>query len=373
MVAGARAIGYAVGLSTLASGCHDPGVRQESEKDHDSAGSTDSRRSVERGGSSAKASTQGAADALADDGSLWGEARPVPCGFGDAGCATGSSCAGVSGAAARSACTVTLLATGDVGDCSVTEDTDTGNLVDTRSGLIALAGDVSQGLTGTLDEYVDCFDPPWGRHRYRIQPALGNHDYNGEGPTGYFSYFGAAAGDPDRGYYSYNYGAWHVVAINSNCDRVPGGCDAGSPEEQWLRQDLAQNSRQCTLAYFHHPRYSSGASGSNADWISAFWQALVDYGVELAISGHDHHYERWTAQDDAGNASPTGVVQFVVGTGGASLGPAKSDQPENSLVRDGTVYGVLALTLNDGSYDWTFLTTDPRSHFADNGSANCHW
>jgi hypothetical protein len=187
--------------------------------------------------------------------------------------------------------------------------------------------------------------------------------------AGYFSYFGSAAGDPARGYYSFDLGTWHIVALNSNCAYV-GGCHAGSPQEQWLRADLAAHPAKCTLAFWHHPLFSSGKFGA-WEGMAPFWQALYDAGAEIVLSGHDHNYERFAPQDAAGKAdSGRGIVQYVVGTGGKELTELLAPMA-NSIVRDNLTYGVLEIRLGTGQYQWSF-TPAAGGTFSDSGSATCH-
>ncbi|HET7713213.1 MAG TPA: metallophosphoesterase, partial [Patescibacteria group bacterium] len=212
-------------------------------------------------------------------------------------------------------------------------------------------------------------EPSWGRHKNRTKPSPGNHDYNTSGATGYYNYFGANAGSPSTGYYSYNLGSWHVVVLNSNCSAV-GGCGVGSAQEQWLRSDLAANPGVCTLSYWHHPRFSSGSThGSNTAY-QPFWQALYDYKADVILVGHEHNYERFSPQDPAGASDPgRGIRQFVVGTGGRShygFGTILT----NSEVRNGDTYGVLKLTLKQSSYSWQFIPEAGKS-FTDSGESNC--
>lgn len=261
-----------------------------------------------------------------------------------------------------------LLAAGDIGNCSTTQDTDTGVLLDNLPGTIALLGDLAY-TNGTATEFANCFDPVWGRHKARMKPSPGNHEYYTAGATGYYGYFGAAAGDPSKGYYSYDLGSWHIVVLNSNCTAV-GGCGAGSPQEQWLRQDLAANPRTCTLAYWHHPRFSSGSHGNNSI-VQPLWQALDEAGADLVLTGHDHNYERWKPQDAAGNLKTNGIVEFVVGTGGTSLRAFTSTQPANSAVRNASTWGVLKLNLHASSYDWEFVPIAGQT-WTDKGTALCH-
>ena len=227
--------------------------------------------------------------------------------------------------------------------------------------------------TGEAADFLASYDPSWGRVMDITRPVPGNHEYGTPGASGYYDYFNGAgiavgrAGDRSKGYYSFDLGSWHVVALNSNCSVVP--CAAGSTQEQWLRADLAANPAQCTLAYWHHPRFSSGQHGSLAQ-TTAFWAALDDAGADVVLVGHDHDYERFAPQDEAGVANPQGIKQFVVGTGGRSLRPFPTVAP-NSEFRDATSFGVLALELHSSSYDWQFLAA-AGSTLQDSGSTDCH-
>jgi hypothetical protein len=233
------------------------------------------------------------------------------------------------------------------------------------SAVLAL-GDI-QYEDGAPSKYLQSFDPSWGRAKNLIHPAVGNHEYLTAGASGYYNYFGAAAGDKTKGYYSYDIGAWHLVALNSNCSQV-GGCGAGSPQEQWLKADLAAHPTMCTLAYWHHPRFSSGEHGSNTSY-DAFWKDLYAAGAEIVLSGHDHDYERFAPQNPSGAADPNGIQQFVVGTGGKNHYAFNPTKP-NSLVRNSDTYGILKLTLHPTSYDWQFVP-EPGKTFTDSGTMNC--
>jgi len=209
-----------------------------------------------------------------------------------------------------------------------------------------------------------------GRHKERTRPAVGNHEYVTEGAEGYFNYFGVAAGERDKGYYSYNYGAWHLVALNSNCWAI-GGCGAGSPQEQWLRADLAQSTARCVLAYWHHPRFSSATFGNTLE-MTDIWQALYDHSAEIVLSGHDHSYERFAPQTAAGDLDlARGIRSWVVGTGGRSLYNLRDPRRPNSEIGEQRTYGVLKLTLYPTHYAWEFLPAEGKP-FTDTGSAECH-
>lgn len=228
-------------------------------------------------------------------------------------------------------------------------------------------GDI-QYEVGAVDAFEASYDASWGRVKSVTRPVPGNHEYHTAGAAGYFEYFGAGAGDPTKGYYSYELGNWHVVALNSNCEAI-GGCDAGSAQERWLRADLAAHPSRCTLAYWHHPRYSSGRHGSDSSYV-AFWQALVDADADLVLVGHDHDYERFAPQDARGRRDlERGIREFVVGTGGKNLRPFTRVSP-NSEARDATSLGVLELTLGADAYEWRFRAA--VGSFTDSGSASCH-
>ena len=221
-----------------------------------------------------------------------------------------------------------------------------------------------------LEEFQQCYDPSWGRYKARTAPAPGNHEYKTRGAAGYYVYFGATAGDPARGYYSYDLGSWHLVALNSECDEV-GGCGPGSPQEEWLRRDLAASAKPCTLAYWHHPLRSSGRYAPGVDRTGALWRALHEAGAEVVLNGHDHLYERFAPQDPAGARDDAfGLRQFTVGTGGARLYRVREVQPHSEVRYDGG-WAVLGLTLRPDGYDWRFVPT-PAAAFTDAGSASCH-
>lgn len=241
------------------------------------------------------------------------------------------------------------------------------------AGVLAL-GD-NQYEDGTLSKYTGAYDPSWGRFKNITHPAVGNHEYGTAGALGYFDYFNGAgnvdgsAGPRGKGYYSFDVGAWHLISINSNCAQA-GGCTAGSPQAQWLRADLAAHPAACTLAFWHHPRFSSGQHG-DATTMTPIWQVLYDANADVVLSGHDHLYERFGPQTPTGAADPVkGVREFVVGTGGRSHYSFGTPKP-NSEVRNSDTYGVLKLTLHPDSYDWAF-TPESGKTFADFGSAACH-
>jgi hypothetical protein len=261
----------------------------------------------------------------------------------------------------------TLLAAGDIASCSSSGDEATAALLDGLAGTVITLGD-NVYSSGTPQEFAECYEPSWGQHKSRTRPAAGNHDYQTSGAAGYFGYFDAAAGIAQQGYYSYEVGGWHIVALNSNCSRV-GGCEAGSPQEQWLRQDLAAHPTACTLAYWHHPRFSFGNYGNDTR-TQALWKALDEHGAEIVLTGHDHNYQRWAPRDANGAADPQGIRQFVVGTGGRSH-YALGSPPPNVEAFNSDTFGILQLTLHPTGYDWTFIPVAGKS-FTDTGSDACH-
>ena len=236
----------------------------------------------------------------------------------------------------------------------------------TGATAVLMLGD-AQYPDGTLAQFQESFDPTWGRFKSVMYPSVGNHEYHTPGAAGYFDYFGAAAGPRDKGYYSFDIGAWHLIALNSNCPEI-GGCEEGSAQEQWLRADLAGSSASCTLAYWHHPLFSSGAHGSNPR-MAAIWQTLYDHGVDVVLSGHDHNYQRFAPQTADGVADAQGPREFVVGTGGRSLYPTGTPIG-NQEAQGQDTFGVLELTLHLTSYEWQFVP-ETGGTFSDMGSATC--
>jgi calcineurin-like phosphoesterase family protein len=229
----------------------------------------------------------------------------------------------------------------------------------------------SQYNTGRAYQYEQSYDPTWGRVKSLIKPVPGNHEYGTSGAAGYFDYFGAAAGERGKGYYSYDIGTWHIVTLNSNCLKASFtyGCDAGSPQERWLRADLAAHPNTCTLAYWHHARFSSGHDGNNL-FMAALFKDLYEARVDIVLAGHSHDYERFAPQDPNGNASPQrGVREFVVGTGGA-FSTGITEIQANSEVLNKNTFGVLKLTLHPSSYDWQFVPEAGKT-FTDAGSGSC--
>ena len=265
------------------------------------------------------------------------------------------------------AASVVMVGAGDIASCSSSGDEATAKLLDGISGTVFTTGDNAYS-SGTAAQFRDCYGPSWGRHKARTRPSVGNHEYMTSGASGYFGYFGAAAGDPSKGYYSYDLGDWHLIVLNSNCNKV--ACLEGSPQERWLRADLAAHPNSCTLAYWHAPLFSSGKHGNNTQ-VRPFWKALYGANADVIVNGHDHDYERFAPQrPDGTRDGERGVREFVVGTGGGALRPFDTVKP-NSQARDASTYGALKLTLNAGSYSWKFVPVAGKT-FTDSGTTACH-
>ncbi|MGZ3455700.1 MAG: metallophosphoesterase family protein, partial [Polyangiales bacterium] len=265
----------------------------------------------------------------------------------------------------------TLVGAGDIADCGLDDDSATAKLIDAIPGAVFTAGDNAYE-DASVDDFMRCYQPTWGRHRDRTHPSPGNHEYATPRAGPYFAYFCAAAGTPFKGWYSYDVGTWHVVALNSNCEEFQSGigCEAGSEQEQWLRADLAAHPAKCTLAYFHHPLFTSGKNGQSA-YMRPIWQALYDANVDVVVSGHSHVYERFAPMNPNGELDPVrGIRELVVGTGGVKLSGFGDVQP-GSEVRQADTHGVIKLTLHASSYDWEFVPVAGKS-FRDAGTGSCH-
>jgi len=271
---------------------------------------------------------------------------------------------------------VVLVGAGDIARCgpeNLFYPQATATLLDSIPGSVFAIGDLAY-VDGLETEFNRCFDATWGRHRARLHPVPGVHDLIAPNGFGYFNYFGPAAGDPTKGYYSFNYGAWHVVVLNSVCTpapTLPGACTATSPEAQWLQADLAANPAACTVALWHTPLYTS-TSADATPAVQPFWQILYNGGADLVINGHAHNYERFAPQDPNGNLDAVnGIREFVVGTGGESLMSFSTTIAPNSEVRNNTSHGVIQFTLHATSYDWQFIPVAGQT-FTDSGTQACH-
>lgn len=279
---------------------------------------------------------------------------------------TSLSCAGggeqwVSGPTPAPIATV-LLAAGDVAVCGAVAAVETGQMLDGMEGTILALGDLAY-RHGTAQEFQACYDPVWGRHKPRTRPSPGNHEYETAGALPYFDYFGTQAGPSGLGYYSFRAGEWLVLSLNSN---LPiGGATA---QTQWIRNELTTSTARCTLAYFHHPLYSSGPNGDNAR-LAGLWQILYEQNVDVVLSAHEHLYERFAPMSPDGQRDDArGIRQFIVGTGGAGLYTVMRAHPQ-SEVRV-VLHGLLKLTLAQASYSWEFV--QPNGTRSDVGSGVCH-
>lgn len=269
---------------------------------------------------------------------------------------------------------MTIYAAGDIADCRkrAPEESNAGKtarmiaaaLAQDRNAAVLTLGDNTYPV-GLPDEFTHCYEPTWGRFRNRTYPSPGNHEYKTPAAIGYYGYFGDRAGPERRGYYSFDLGKWHIVSLNSNLQAADQ-----QRELAWLKADLAAHPAHCTLAYWHHPRFSSGGHGDNAFMLD-FWQALEAAGADVVLAGHDHDYERFAPQDSNGRPDEShGMREFVVGTGGAGLTPIGWIKP-NSETANNTSHGVLRMVLRDNGYEWEFMPSD-KGGFTDRGSALCH-
>ncbi len=251
-----------------------------------------------------------------------------------------------------------LVGAGDISSCSNNNDEATAKLLDGIAGTVFTAGDNAYD-SGTYTEYINCYDPTWGRHKARTKPVPGNHEYQTSGAAGYFQYFNNVPA-----YYAYNLGAWRIYALNSEVDVSSTGTEA-----TWLQADLAANPKLCVLAYWHKPRWSSGTTHGSNSGMQTLWQILYNAGAELVINGHEHNYERFTQMNASGSAVTQGLREIVVGTGGESHYPFGTPL-STSQVRNSSTFGVLKLTLNASSYSWQFVPV-VGSTFTDSGTTNC--
>lgn len=261
----------------------------------------------------------------------------------------------------------TLLAVGDMADCNNPVGVEkVSERLQASDATIAALGDLVYP-EGSAVHFAECFDPWFGGVADRMRPVPGNHEYRGGSADPFFDRFGAAAGPDRRGYYAYDLGDWRIIALNSNCSEA-GGCDVGSPQHQWLLEELAAHPDACRVAYWHHPRFSSSGKYSNALNMRPISQALTSAGTEVILAGHSHHYERFARIDADGQPDPDAPRYFTVGTGGTF--PRGFGQVQNgSEVRKSGVYGVLELTLEADRWSWDFQAEGGR--FVDSGNEPC--
>ncbi|RZI41491.1 alkaline phosphatase [Herbaspirillum sp. HC18] len=269
---------------------------------------------------------------------------------------------------------ITVYAAGDIASCKDVRPADSGaaktaaiiaaGLAADKDAAVLTLGDNTYPV-GLLSEFTDCYEPTWGKFKARTFPSPGNHDYYTPKAAGYYSYFGEAAGPGQRGYYSFDLGIWHVISLNSYLKP-----EAHQAQMAWLRDEIARNTAHCTLAFWHHPIFSSGGHG-NDERMREAWNMLYDAGADLVLVSHDHDYERFAPQDTEGrHDEQRGMRQFVVGTGGAKLTPFRF-RKLNSEVADNSTHGVLKLVLKDAGYEWEFIPVE-KGGFRDRGVALCH-
>ncbi len=267
-----------------------------------------------------------------------------------------------------------LVGAGDIASCKEPQGARaTAKLIEQIPGTVFAAGDLAYEK-GSASEFKNCYDPTWGRFKNRTKPALGNHEYVDPTASGYFQYWGTQAGLRGKGYYSYDLGDWHIVVLNTNCKAKDlGGCGAGSPQEAWLKEDLAKRPNACILAYGHHALFSSGVFRRHAvhPELKQLWEDLYAAHADLVLAGHEHSYERFAPQDPEGKADPAnGIREIVAGTGGRSHDLLGFATP-NSEAREWDTFGVLKLTLSPGKYTWEFIPEEGKT-FHDAGSGVCH-
>jgi hypothetical protein len=241
--------------------------------------------------------------------------------------------------------------------------------------VLALGDNQYEG--GTLADYMAAYNPTWGRFKSITRPVAGNHEYGSRSAIGYFDYYDGVgrqrgtAGDRTKGYYSFDVGAWHLIALNSNCGEVSVNCGVGFAQEAWLRSDLASHPRRCVLAFWHHPFFTSGQEGSSPT-LRDFVTALYERRADVLLVGHDHDYERFAPQTPDGQLdTATGIREFVVGTGGRDLASLKKQLKPNSEASSSDTFGVLVMHLHPTSYSWQFVPA-AGGGFQDSGSQACH-
>lgn len=259
-----------------------------------------------------------------------------------------------------------FVGAGDIAMCGEQNDEKTAALLDAIPGTVFNLGDNAYEK-GTVEQFANCYGPSWGRHKARTRPSVGNHEYGTSSAQPYRAYFESPLN------YAYDLGNWHIVSLDSNCERAENGgsCGPTSPTMQWLRENLALNAKNCTLVYFHHPRWSSGVEHGNGTKMSAAWQIMYAAGVDVVLSAHSHSYERFAPLNPQGVIDrANGIRSFVVGTGGAALSSFGTIKP-GSEVRNGTTHGVLKLTLGTTDYRWNFVPVAGKT-FTDSGSGVCH-
>jgi hypothetical protein len=272
-----------------------------------------------------------------------------------------------------------LIGAGDIADCGQLQPAkDTAAIIQKFPTATVFAAGDDAYTNGTANEFKDCYGQSWGVFKERTRPSPGNHDYGIYPPVlrhnaaPYFNYFGTNAGPAGLGYYSYDLGGWHIVSLNSMAGQK--GAPKMADQIAWLKNDLDHTEKRCVLAYWHHPLFSSGSEhGDQANdpgrFMTPLWDVLLQHKAEVILNGHDHHYERFDLQDAAHKATPDGIRELIVGTGGGKgrgLGTIKV----NSQLQLAHRYGVLLMTLHPNSYEWHFINVN--GNVEDLGSGECH-
>jgi hypothetical protein len=265
-----------------------------------------------------------------------------------------------------------MLGVGDIARCGYDGDERTAKMVDSMLRADSVAKVPVEVFTlgdnaypdGSASNFALCFTPSWGdtakRIMKKIHPAVGNHEYVTTGSSPYYQYFGSRAGPNSKGYYSYDVGEWHVIVVNSEIVVAGFTLAEQKAQEDWLRTDLKGTQKPCTMAYWHHPRFSSGWHGSDVS-LRSIWQILFDGGASLVMNGHDHEYERFLPQTPAGVLDTiNGIAEYVVGTGGGDLRGFAAKRVANSASQIQGYYGVLKLTLGKGEYRSAFVDVGGR-------------
>ena len=265
---------------------------------------------------------------------------------------------------------ISVVAVGDIADCSDDEcpAASTAELASSYRPEVVLALGDLQYPSGALTDFQAEYDQTWGALRDVTMPVPGNHEYYTEGAAGYYAYFGATARPGSNGYYSYDVGGWHLVALNTNNECGYVACDDGSDQQQWFADDLAASDARCTLAYWHHPRWSTGEH-LDTEASNALWRTAAAGDVDLVLNGHDHDFERFAPQDGLGQADPDGVTEMVVGTGGGERRSFKVPASPLTKFRVAQQFGVLRLLLAPGSYRSEFVAVG--GEVLDSGRAGC--
>ena len=265
---------------------------------------------------------------------------------------------------------IELIGAGEIVNCGNPGSGITANLLAQFPGATIFTAGDNSNVIGTPLEFSKCFGPTWGRFLASIHPAVGDHEYYNKNAKAYFDYFGAAAGTPGQGWYSYDLGSWHIIVLNSQCAQV-GGCEAGSPQEDWLKADLTAHPAHCSMAVWHIPRYNVFFA-QGMPFLDDIWKDLYNAGVELVVNAHYYYYARFAPLDLAGNVNDAhGIREFIVGTGGAPLDKRDWTCSGKCLVFDHKTLGLLKLTLHPDGYDWAFVP-EPGKTFSDAGSGTCH-